>query len=71
MISFPLKWQIGWRATMSETGSTILDKLREFERSFRKKYGREMNDEELRLLRGVKEMIQQRLRAEASENTAA
>jgi hypothetical protein len=56
---------------MSETGSTSLDRIREFERTFRKNYGREMNDEELRLLHAVTEIIQQRLRAEASESAAA
>jgi hypothetical protein len=69
MISFPLKWH--WAARhMSETGSTTLDRIREFERTFKQKYGREMNDEELRLLRATKEIIQQRLRAENPESAA-
>jgi hypothetical protein len=55
---------------MSETGSTILDRIREFECTFKQKYGREMNDEELRLLRATKEVIQQRLRAESPESAA-
>jgi hypothetical protein len=50
---------------MSETGSIILDRIREFERTFKQKYGREMNDEELRLLHATKDVIQQRLRAES------
>jgi hypothetical protein len=55
---------------MSETASTILDRIREFERTFKQKYGREMNDEELTLLHATREIIQQRLRVGSPESTA-
>jgi len=44
---------------MSGHDVSILDRIREFERSFKQKYGREMNDEEHSILHAATELIQQ------------
>jgi len=48
---------------------TVLDRMREFERTFVQNYGREMTQEEQRLLKAVREIIQQKFGA-CSEKAA-
>jgi hypothetical protein len=38
----------------------VLERMREFERTFEQNYGRKMNHEEQRLLKAAKEIIQQK-----------
>ena len=43
---------------------SLLDNLREFERTFEQKYRRKMNAEEVHLLQAAREIIKQQLAAE-------
>jgi hypothetical protein len=45
---------------------TILDRIREFERTFEQIYHRKMTEDELRILKAAKKIIQEKL-AEYSE----
>ena len=54
---------------MPEEEQTILDRIREFERSFEQYYQRKMTDEEEQILRAAEEIIRQRV-AGQSRNAA-
>ena len=46
---------------MPEDPHTILDRMREFERTFEQIYGRKVTEDELRILNAAKKIIQQKL----------
>ena len=46
-----------------ENERTVLDRMQEFERTFEQNYGRKMTDEEQRILKAAREIIQQKLGA--------
>ncbi len=56
---------------MAEDEVTILDRMRAFERTFEQNYHRKMTDEERRLLDAAREIIQRKLGAKDSEDSAA
>jgi hypothetical protein len=58
-------------STMREHELRILENIREFERTFEQRYGRKMNNEELRLLHVAREIINQKLAAEDLRQEAA
>jgi hypothetical protein len=49
---------------------TLLDRIREFERTFEQIYGRKMTEDEARILEVAKENIQQRLGTRVLEKAA-
>jgi hypothetical protein len=55
---------------MSGDDATILDRIREFERTFEERYCRKMTDAERRTLETAKELIQQRQGTKHSEKAA-
>jgi hypothetical protein len=50
--------------------STILDRIREFERTFEQKYGRKITNEEQRILEASKKIVEQRLGIKYLEKAA-
>jgi hypothetical protein len=46
---------------MQDEQYTILDRIREFERTFEQRYGRRMTQDELRILKAAQQIIQQKL----------
>jgi hypothetical protein len=49
---------------------TILDRIREFERTFEQKYGRKITNEEQRILEASKKIVEQRLGVKYLEKAA-
>jgi hypothetical protein len=45
---------------MSENVQAVLERMREFERTFEQNYGRRMNDEEQRILEAARKFIQEK-----------
>ena len=45
---------------MSEDVQAVLERMREFERTFEQNYGRKMNDEEQRILEAARKFIQEK-----------
>jgi hypothetical protein len=50
--------------------STILDRIREFERTFEQKFGRKITNEEQRILEASKKIVEQRLGVKYLEKAA-
>ena len=55
---------------MPEDPHSILDRIREFQRTFEQRYGRQMTEEERSILEVAKENIQQKLGTEFLEKAA-